>query len=64
MAAKRSVPRSRQVGRSATARLTGLVRGILSPAQAATAQMSPLRSRSQTVTVTAGYCPEAVTCGN
>jgi hypothetical protein len=64
MAAKRSVPRSRQVGRSAIARLTGLLRGILSPVQVATAQLSPLRSRSQTVTGTAGYCQEAVSCGN
>jgi hypothetical protein len=64
MAAKRSLSRSRQVGQSAIAGLTGLLREIPSPVQAATAQLSPLRSRSQTVAGTAGYCSEAVTCGN
>jgi hypothetical protein len=64
MAAKRSVSRSRHVRLSATAGLTGLLRDILSPVQAATAQRSPLRSRSQPVAGTAGYRSEAVTCGN
>jgi hypothetical protein len=59
MAAKRSVPRSRQADQSATA---GLRREIRSPVQAATLPL--LRSGSQTMADTAGYYPEAVTCGN
>jgi hypothetical protein len=62
MAANRSVCRSWQGGRSAKAEPAGLLREILPPADAA--QVPPPHSQSQTVTGTAWYRPEAVTCGH
>lgn len=64
MAAKRSVRRSWQAGRSAKAASAGLLREILSPGGAAAAQLPPADSRSQTVAGTARQRPEAGTCGN
>ena len=63
MAAKRSVYRSWQGGRSAKAG-PGLLREILPPADAVAAQVPPPHSQSQTVAGTARYRPEAVTCGD
>jgi hypothetical protein len=64
MAANRSVYRSWQGGWSAKAASAGLLREILPPADAAAAQVPPPHSQSQTVTGTARYRPEAVTCGD
>ena len=64
MAAKRSVYRSWQGGRSAKAAAAGLLREVLPPADVAAAQVPSPYSQSQTVAGTARYRPEAVTCGH
>jgi hypothetical protein len=56
--------RSWQAGRSAIDGSAGLLLEIISPVQAVTAQLQPLRGRSRTVAGTTGYCLQAVTCGN
>jgi hypothetical protein len=73
MAAKRSVSRPWQAGRSANAAPTALRRApaalrreILPPADAAVtaARLPPPQSRSQPVAGTARHRPEAATCGD